>query len=91
MDIQGKSMAGTVESSDCLVYIEPAATLEIEIESVVAKQFGSAIYKAVQEVLAELHTSQVKVFVKDRGALDCVIKARVETAVRRAVQGGEKQ
>ena len=35
------------------------------------------------EVLEELHVADACVRVVDRGALDCVIRARVETAVRR--------
>ncbi len=89
MEIISKAMAGTVESSDCLVYVEPstAQKIEVEVESVVKAQYGSAILKAIEDTLAEQKVSAAKIFLKDRGALDCVIKARVETALKRA-QGG---
>lgn len=91
MVITNKAMAGTVESSDCMVYVEPGTATEIEVESVVKEQFGAAIEKAVQEIVTELQVNQVKIFVKDRGALDCIIKARVETALKRAAKGGASQ
>ena len=78
------STAGTLESSDVLVTLEPGENgLEIDIDSVVQKQFGQAIRQTVEEVLAELDVQDAKLRVVDRGALDCVIRARVETAVLR--------
>lgn len=84
MVIKQKSMAGTMESSDCLVYVEPAADLQVEVSSVVMVQFGAAIKKATLDTLAELGIKQGFIKIQDRGALDCVVKARVETAVRRS-------
>lgn len=76
--------AGTLESSDVFVSLEPSdAGLDIEIESVVLKQFGDEIRRAVEETLKEMNVDSAKVSVVDRGALDCVIRARVETAVLR--------
>lgn len=76
--------AGTLESSDVFVTLEPNdAGLEIEIDSVVLKQFGGEIRRAVEETLKDLQVTCAKVSVVDRGALDCVIRARVETAVLR--------
>ena len=79
-----RATAGTLESSDVFVTLEPNDSgMEIEIDSVVHKQFGPTILKAVQEVLADCGVDSAKVTVVDRGALDCVIRARVETAVER--------
>lgn len=76
--------AGTLESSDVFVTLEPNdAGLEIEIDSVVLKQFGGEIRRAVEETLKDLQVDCAKVSIVDRGALDCVIRARVETAVLR--------
>ena len=50
----------------------------------VAQQFGDDIRRVVGEVLAEQGVTCAKLRVVDRGALDCVIRARVETAVVRA-------
>ena len=79
-----RATAGTLESSDVFVTLEPCENgLEIELDSVVQKQFGDAIRRTVGEVLNELQVENAKVSVVDRGALDCVIRARVETAVLR--------
>ena len=50
----------------------------------VRKQFGEKINLAVREVLAECGVTSATVRVVDRGALECVIRARVETAVKRS-------
>lgn len=84
MDILKRASAGTMESSDAYVEIEPANELSINIESVVAKQFGDKIDAAVRDVLAECKVTSAAVRVVDRGALECVIRARVETAVKRS-------
>ena len=77
-----------MESSDAYVEIEPkSGGLAIHIESVVEKQFGEKIEAAVRSVLGEYDLTDAEVRVVDRGALECVIKARVETAVQRC--GGE--
>ena len=82
-DIIKRATAGTMESSDAYVEISPAEGLEISLESVVQKQFGSAIEAVISDVLAECKVANAKVTVIDKGALDCVIRARVETAVMR--------
>ena len=77
--------AGTMESSDAYVEVEPGSGgLEIQVESVVAQQFGEAIEAAVMDVLREQQVENAVVRVVDRGALDCVLRARVEAALLRA-------
>ena len=83
MNIQKSASAGTMESSDVYVQIEPSASLEIQVESVVYSQFGQAIREVVTEVLQEQGIEAASVRVIDRGALECVIRARVETAILR--------
>lgn len=84
MEILRSASAGTMESSDAYVEIEPGeAGVQLELESVVMGQFGDAIRSTVREVLTELGVENANVRVVDRGALECVIRARVETAVLR--------
>ena len=83
MNIQKSASAGTMESSDVYVQIEPANNLEIQVESVVYNQFGQAIREVVTEVLQEQGIEAASVRIIDRGALECVIRARVETAILR--------
>ncbi len=84
MEIQKIAVAGTMESSDVYVEMEPGnGEIEIALESVVAQQFGDAIRETVLDVLRQQGIDSAKVRIVDRGALDCVIRARVETAVMR--------
>ena len=83
MEIVRTASAGTMESSDVYVEIEPGQGVEILIESVVKGQFGDAIRQVVTDVLPEQNVANARVTVADRGALDCVIRARVETAILR--------
>ncbi len=79
-----KAYAGTIESSDVYVELEPKDVgLDIQIESVVLNQFGDAIREVVIEVLEQFGVKDAKVKIVDQGALDCVIRARVEAAVKR--------
>ena len=85
MDIERRAFAGTMESSDAYIEIEPSKSgLNIEIESIVQKQFGESIKTAVLSVLDEFDVKNAQVRVTDRGALECVIRARVETAIARS-------
>ena len=85
MKIVKNAVAGTLESSDAYVQVEPnEAGIEIVLESVVLTQFGEDIKASVMEVLAENEVTNAKVSVNDRGAIDCTIRARVETALKRA-------
>ena len=77
--------AGTLESSDVYVELAPGKEgIELEMESPVLGQFGGEIRAAVLETLSEQGIDCAWVRLVDRGALDCVIRARVETAARRA-------
>lgn len=82
-DIIYRATAGTLESSDVFVTLEPHDGLQIDIDSVVKNQFGEEILRTVEDVLSELNVRNAKLSIVDRGALDCVIRARVETAVLR--------
>lgn len=84
MKITKAAVAGTLESSDALIRIEPANSLSIEINSSVGKQFGTAIEQTVLATLTKLGISAANVVVEDKGALDCVLQARIKAAAMRA-------
>lgn len=85
MLIAEKAVAGSLESSDLMVTVEPAQDgVSIEIHSGVMRQYGRQIRKVVQETLERLEVTAGKVKIVDNGALDCTIKARVESAVFRS-------
>lgn len=85
MKILKPAIAGTLESSDCQVTVEPGeGTVEFELYSSVVNQFGNQIRRVVLSTLENLGVVNVKIAVVDKGALDCTIKARVEGAVYRS-------
>lgn len=85
MEIKKKAIAGTVESSDALVIVEPNDSgIEIELESSVLEQYGESIRQTTLEVLEKLGVEDALVRINDQGALDCTIKSRIQTAVLRS-------
>ena len=76
-----------MQSSDLIVFVEPAKELIVEIESTVQQQFGHLIRERVDGVLKRLQVERGRIAVSDRGALDYAIEARVEAALRRASTG----
>jgi citrate lyase subunit gamma (acyl carrier protein) len=86
MNITKPSTAGTMQSSDLVVRVEPADHLDIQIESTVKKQFEHLIRARIEAVLARHAVTRAVVKISDRGALDYAIEARVETALRRAAE-----
>lgn len=84
MKILKKGQAGTMQSSDLMVIVEPAEELIVEIESTVKKQFEHLIRAKIDEVLAKFDTKSGRISINDRGALDYAIEARLEAALQRA-------
>ena len=90
MVIEENAMAGTLESSDAQVTVEPGETLELEISSSVLNQYGRQIKETVMETLDRLDVKKGTITVVDKGALDCTLKARVECAVFRSCDASQK-
>lgn len=86
MQILKPAKAGTMESNDMYVIImpNPDGGIELELESIVIKQFGEEIEKVIRETLKELDVKDAVLKVQDKGALNYTIKARIETVVNRA-------
>ena len=85
MQIEKNAVAGTLESSDAMVTVEPGTDgIELDISSSVMNQYGRQIRATVLETLERLGVSEGRVTVVDKGALDCTLKARVECAVFRS-------
>ncbi len=90
MKIKKRAAAGTLESSDVYVVVEPNEDgIELELESIVYGQFGEEIERTVREVLNNFNVTNIKIQLKDRGAVECAIRARVETALKRAEEVNE--
>jgi citrate lyase subunit gamma (acyl carrier protein) len=91
MEILKAAIAGTLESSDVQVVIEPGdGETTLDISSTVLNQYGRQIKAVVLETLYNLEVKSAKVIVVDKGALDCTIRARTECAVYRAAGVSDK-
>ncbi|MDD6888591.1 MAG: citrate lyase acyl carrier protein [bacterium] len=88
MQIKKTGVAGTVESSDIIVRIEPREEpgVELTLTSSVMQQFGRQIEKVIRETLAELGVESALVDAVDKGALDCTVRARTAAAAYRAAE-----
>lgn len=87
MEIKIKAVAGTLESSDIYIMIEPNSNgIELELESVVEGQYGDDIRRVIFETLKDLGVESAKLVVNDKGAIEPVIKSRIQTVVSRAAQ-----
>ena len=80
--------AGTLESSDVQIFIAPNPNggISIDLESDVKAQFGEAIEETVAQVLDEFDIHDAQVRLVDKGALDCVIRARLRCAICRSAE-----
>jgi len=78
--------AGTLESSDLFVRVIPIEgdEIEVELESSVSEIYADAILATVLESAKKMGACGIKLIVQDKGSLDYVIKARVQTAILRA-------
>ena len=87
MKLLKPAAAGTLESSDCFVSIEPSENgIEIDLKSDVIRQFGDSIREVIGETLDTLGIENCSISVTDKGALDCTIRARVESAAFRSAE-----
>lgn len=86
MDIKHVSSAGSLESSDCMVTVSPSETgeLNIQLDSIVMTTFGDQIRATVGDILNSFGITAADVSVQDKGAIECVIRARAITAICRA-------
>ena len=91
MEILKPAIAGTLESSDAQVTVEPGQDgIELSLTSSVMNQYGRQIKAAVLETLERLEVTSARVTVVDKGALDCTLKARVQCAVFRSCGQSEE-
>ena len=87
MKVVKKAQSGSFESSDIIVLIEPVVEnsgRNIEIDSSVMLEFGDSIEKLITSKLDEYAITDIHLIVKDKGALEPTINARLETAIMRA-------
>ena len=88
MKIINSAHAGTLESSDVYIQINPLDkdTVEIELESSVKELYGEMIEELIKNTLKDMSVSSIHVKAQDKGAMDLVIKARLQAAILRACE-----
>lgn len=82
------AQAGTFESSDLIILIEPLeenSGRKIELESAVMLQYGDNLKSIVNEILDQYEMTDIHLIIKDKGALEPVVRARLETAIERSL------
>lgn len=86
MKIVKPAVAGTLESSDIQIRVEPADApgIEINLNSSVKQQFGKKIVQVIRDTLEEVGVTDAYVEAVDKGALDCTVRARTAAAAFRA-------
>ena len=85
MSAHYSAVAGTLESNDILITISSAGgnANSVSLSSIVINQFGPTIRAVIDQCLEASGLLGVEVTVQDKGALECTIKARMETAIAR--------
>jgi citrate lyase subunit gamma (acyl carrier protein) len=79
-------VCGSEDESDALVAVTLGGEgIDIEVVSRNKKLFGRHIENALKSVCESMHVDNVTIAVKDFGALDFVIKARMRTALSDAL------
>ncbi|NMA69228.1 MAG: citrate lyase acyl carrier protein [Desulfitobacterium sp.] len=89
MKIKQTAEAGALVSNDVLVTVTPneegGVQVQLETKNVISKQFGNQLQQVVKDKVAEMGVEDVVVKVQDKGALNYTIRARVQTALERAL------
>ena len=80
--------AGTMESNDIMITVEPTTEggVQVELTSSVYQQFGKQIIAVIRETAAGYGVENALITAVDKGALDCTVRARVAAALTRAAQ-----
>jgi citrate lyase subunit gamma (acyl carrier protein) len=88
MQLNKSATSGTMDSCDISIRIENNTGTENEVflSSIVEKQYGKQIVALIHDILNKHQISGVTVNAVDRGALDCTIKARLESAISRGLE-----
>ena len=80
--------AGTMESNDIMITVEPSdeGGVQVELTSSVYQQFGKQIIAVIRKTAADYGVENALITAVDKGALDCTVRARVATALTRAAE-----
>ena len=83
------AQAGSLESGDALVRVSltESDSLDVLLSSKVSSRFSKSIDQAIREVASEMEIRSAIIEVRDGGALDFVLRARLVAAFSRALGG----
>lgn len=87
------AQAGTLESMDCIATITeraPGSGIVISITGSSSVRFRTAMETKITQELANLGAADLDVAIQDNGALDLVLGARVEAAVKKLSRAIDK-
>ncbi|MBN1331089.1 MAG: citrate lyase acyl carrier protein [Candidatus Heimdallarchaeota archaeon] len=88
MKITKAAQAGSLESCDILITVEPLkgkTGIDLKLESPAEVSFGDKIREEIMEVVEKYDITDIQITAVDKGALGYCIKARIETALKRAI------
>ena len=88
MELITTGYAGTMESNDNMITVEPSDQdgVQVELTSSVYQQFGKQIIAVIRETVASYGVENALITAVDKGALDCTVRARVSTALMRSAK-----
>lgn len=88
LELKKKASVGAEETGDIAITIEPGEVpgIVINLESKVKEIFGDAIETTIREVLEQFRVKNANITVRDKGALDFVVRARTMCAICRAAE-----
>ncbi|MDE6880597.1 MAG: citrate lyase acyl carrier protein [Oscillospiraceae bacterium] len=93
MQLKKTAAAGTMESGDIMITIDPRESggIALDLTSNVMQQFGRQIEAVIRATLADLGVEHAEVQAVDKGALDCTVRARVSAAAFRSAERTDYQ
>ena len=93
MHLKKTAAAGTMESGDIMITIDPRESggIALDLTSNVMQQFGRQIEAVIRATLADLGVEHAEVQAVDKGALDCTVRARVSAAAFRSAERTDYQ
>ena len=72
------------QNADCVIEIKPRSRgIKINLESLVKNQYGEQIKSAVKSELKKQNVDSCEITIVDRGAIDPVLRARLECVIKR--------
>jgi len=78
-------MAGSDAKGDCRITVDPTKSQQIEVKTKAQNLVAPGIQTVANKTLARFGSPNLAVSIEDFGALDYVLAARIETAIREAL------